>query len=107
VSTLYLSAPWDKTDPGTHRKDFYEILERRVGPDYAIYSGLIGLVRPGMRAEVFDKGRGKKAEGVVTKLVPKRRAGNGVQRYDVLLGELTEVPYTNPPQFNRCGIAVA
>jgi hypothetical protein len=30
-------------------RDFYTILQTHIGPDYAFYDSLIGLVRPGIK----------------------------------------------------------
>jgi len=107
VPTLFLSAPKGTTQVGTHRRDFYTILASGIGPDYAIYTNLIGQVYSGMKAVVFDRDRGLQADGVVATYTATTTAGNHVQRYDVHIHNLTQVPYTNPPQVNRCGVAVA
>ncbi len=106
MPTLFLLAPHSKTDPGTHRKDFYAILANGVGPDYGISSNLIVQVAAGMRAVVFDRDRRLQAEGTVTSFAPTTKAGNGVQRYDVSIRSLTLQPYTNPPRVNRFGVGI-
>jgi hypothetical protein len=107
MPTLFLSAPKGKTQAGTHRRDFYTILANDIGPDYAIYTNLIGQVFSGMKAVVFDRDRELQAEGVVASYAATTTTGNHVQRYDVHIHNLTQVPYTNPPRVNRCGVAVA
>jgi hypothetical protein len=107
MPTLFLSAPEGKTQVGTHRRDFYTILANGVGPDYAIYTNLIGQIHSGMAAVVFDRDRSLQAEGVVASYTATTKTGNRVQRYDVHIRKLAHVPYTNPPQVNRCGVAVA
>jgi len=105
MPTLYLSAPKVMTQQGSgFYRDFYTILQNHIGPDYAIYDSLIGQVRPGIKAVVFDRDRQLRAEGVVNTVAPK--PSNRVQRYDVHISNLTQVPYTNPPRVNRCGVAV-
>ena len=106
MPTLFLSAPKSKTQPGTHRRDFYTILASGIGPDYGIYPNLIGQVGSGMKAVVFDRDRRLQADGVVMNHTPTSKAGNGVQRYDVNIRDLTEVPYTNPPKVNYFGVAI-
>lgn len=106
MPTLYLSAPKGKTQPGTHRKDFFTILANRVGPDYAIHRNLIAQLHSGIHVVVFDRDRQLRAEGVVSNYNPTTRTGNGLQRYDVRIPDLTRVPYTNAPRVNRCGVAV-
>ena len=106
MAILYLHAPWDRTQQGSSAfyKDFYTILKNRVGPDYAIYSTLIGQVYSGIKAVVFDRVRQLRAEGVVSAITPT--PSKRVQRYDVHIPDLTRVPYTDPPPVNRCGIAI-
>jgi hypothetical protein len=105
MPTLYLSAPYDKSQQGSaFYKDFYTILQSAVGPDYAIYSTLIGQISSGIRVVVFDRSRQLQAEGVVGQLVPK--PSNRVPRYDVHIRNLVAVGYSNPPNVNRCGVQV-
>ena len=107
MPTLFMSAPKGKTQAGTHRRDFYTTLTNGIGPDYAIYSSLIRQVYSGMKAVVFDRDRGLQADGVVASYTATTTAGNHVERYDVHIHNLTQAPYTSPPQVNRCGVAVA
>jgi hypothetical protein len=99
---LYRSAPKGKTQQGTDRKDFYTILQNRIGPDYAIYASIAAQVHPGIHAVVFDRDRRLQAEGMISAIV---QPSNRVQRYHVHIPNLTQVPYTNPPRVNRCGVA--
>jgi hypothetical protein len=56
MPTLYLSAPKIKTKQGTgFYRTFDTILSTKIGPDYAIYTNLIGQVQPGMSVRVFDR----------------------------------------------------
>lgn len=106
MATLFLSAPKSKTRPGTDHRDFYTILASGIGPDYGIYTNLLGHVHTGMKAVVFDRDRLKQAEGEVVNYTPTKKAGNGVQRYHVHIRNLTEVAYTYPPRVNYFGVAV-
>jgi hypothetical protein len=107
MPTLYLLAPYSRNQPATNHKDFYTILANRVGPDYGISSNLIGQVNVGMRAVVFDRDRRLRAEGVVTGYKETRKAGNGVQRYDIAIRDLVQQQqYKNPPKVNRFGVAI-
>jgi hypothetical protein len=102
---LYLSAPYSKSQQGsTFYRDFYTILQNGIGPDYAIYSTLIGQIHSGMRVIVFDRVRRLQAEGTASHLTPK--PGNRIQRYDVHIRNLSAVQYSSPPRVNRCGVAV-
>ena len=83
MPTLYLSAPKARTQPGIgFYKDFYWILQHRLGPDYAIYAGISAQLHPGVRAVVFDRDRQLQAEGVISALAPQ--PSNRVQRYHVI-----------------------
>ncbi len=105
MPTLYLSAPYDKSQQGSSfYKDFYTILQSGIGPDYAIYSSLVGQINAGMKVVLFDRGRHLQAEGSVISLNPK--PSNRIQRYDVYIRNLSTVQYTNPPGMNRCGVGV-
>ena len=101
---LYLSAAKSQIQRGAaYYRDFYAILQNRVGPDYAIHPHIRVKLRLGIRAVVFDKDRRLRAEGVVSAIT--RKPSNGVERYDVHIPNLTQVPYSNPPGVNRCGVA--
>jgi hypothetical protein len=105
MPTLYLSAPYDKSQQGSSfYKDFYTILQSGIGPDYAIYSHLVGQINPGMKVVLFDRVRHLRAEGTVIHLNPK--PSNRIQRYDVHIRNLSAVHYTNPPGVNRCGVEI-
>jgi len=106
MPTIYLSAPHSKTQVGTHRRDFFTILANGIGPDYGIWSTLIGQVVPGMSAVVFDRDRGLRAEGTIVSYAATVKAANGVQRYDLIMRGLTQVTYTNPPKVNYFGVAI-
>ena len=68
MPTLFLLAPHSKTQPGTHRKDFYTMLASGVGPDYGISKNLMAQIAVGMRVIVFDRDRSLQAEGEITGL---------------------------------------
>jgi hypothetical protein len=106
MSTLFLSAPRARTTQGSgFYRTFQTILSNGIGPDYGIYSTLIGQ-DPGDKVVVFDRDQQLQAEGVVANVTRKGKTANGVQRYDVHIRNLTTVPYANPLHVNRCGVAV-
>jgi len=108
MPTLFLSAPKIKTQHGSgFYRTFDTILLNGVGPDYGIYSNLIGQVHSGMRVVVFDRDVQPCAEGVVVNYVKTKKAGNGVQRYNVNIRNLKEVPYVYPPRVNYFGVAIS
>lgn len=103
--TLYLSAPYDKTQQmGAYYKDFYTILNSAVGPDYAIHSGLLAQIQSGMPVVVFDRVRQLQARGIVDHVAP--RPYSRVPRYHVYIRNLAPVRYNRPPRVNRCGVEV-
>jgi hypothetical protein len=53
---------------------------------------------------VFDRDRQLRAEGIVSNVIAK--PSNRVPRYDLHIPNLTQVPYTNRPRVNRCGVAL-
>ena len=105
MPTLYLSAPKMRRESGgSYYRDFFTILQSRIGPDYAIYAKIVSQIVPGIRVVVFDRDRGLQAEGTVSSLEPRPSAR--IQRYHVHIPNLTQVRYTNPPPVNRCGVAI-
>lgn len=107
MATLFLLAPYSRNQPATNHKDFYDILAKRVGPDYGISSSLIKQVSVGMHVVVFDRERQLRAEGVVSGYRETSKAGNGVQRYDVTIhGLAVQKQYRSPPTVNRFGVAI-
>ena len=106
MRTLFLLAPHSKNQPSTNHKDFYTIVGNGVGPDYGISTNLIGQVNPGMPVVVFDRDRGLQAEGIVTGYTATNKAGNGVQRYNIGIRDLTLQQYTHPPRVNRFGVGI-
>lgn len=108
MKTLLLSAPKDKNAATGLHRTFNSILANQIGPEYAIYGNLVGQINAGMKAVVFERVDRRQAEGVVAGLTPTgHKTGGGILRYNVLLRDLNEVSYTNPPQVNRCGVGFA
>jgi len=111
MPTLYLDAPTGKTQQGTSTfyRTFDTIVASKVGPDYAIYSGIASQLSSGIKVVVCDKDAQppRRAEGTMAgNLVLCGVAGNGVRRYNVSIPDLIEVGYVAPPvQFNPCGVA--
>jgi hypothetical protein len=106
MRTLFLLAPRSKNQPSTNHKDFYTILSNGVGPDYGIFSNLIGQIRPGMPVVFFDRDRSLQAGGMMTGYKATNKAGDGVQRYNVGIDGLTLQQYTRPPRVNRFGVGI-
>jgi hypothetical protein len=111
MATLYLNAPAGRTQQGTSNfyRTFDTILTTKIGPDYAIYSGIASQLSSGIKIVVCDKEAQspRRAEGTMAgNLVLSGAAGNGARRYDVSIPNLIEVEYVAPPaQFNHWGVA--
>jgi hypothetical protein len=72
MPTLFLSAPKTPSQQGSNfYKDFYTILQNRIGPDYAIFAGIATQLQPGIKVVVFDRVRQLQAEGVISAVNPK------------------------------------
>lgn len=108
MPTLYLSAPRTRTQQGSSGfyRTFQTIIASGVGPDYAVYANLIPRIQSGLRVVVFDRDQQLRAEGTLAGFTAKGKARNGVQRFDLDIPNLRAVPYTTPPQVNRCGVAL-
>jgi len=108
MPTLFLSAPKVKTQLGSSfYRTFDTIVKNGIGPDYGIAANLIASVHAGMPVVVFDRDQKRCAEGIIAGYAPTSKAGNGVQRYNVQINNLTEVrPYRNPPKVNHFGVAI-
>jgi hypothetical protein len=105
MATLYLSAPKARTQIGPFYRDFYTILQNRIGPDYAIYANIAAQIHPGIHVVVFDRDRGLQAEGTISAVTPK--PSNRIQRYDIEIPDLSQVQCTSSlPSVNRCGVAL-
>jgi hypothetical protein len=107
VSTLFLSAPGSSQVQGTVLTyDVRTIFARGIAPDYAIAANLMEQVTTGMKVIVFDRDSNAQMEGIVQEYEPTLKAENGIQRYNIKVGERRMVPYSNPPKVNHCGVAI-
>lgn len=59
----------------------------------------------GCKVVLLSTDERKRAEGVLLKLEPADKAGNGLQRYNVHVAELARAAY-RPERLNRNGVAV-
>jgi hypothetical protein len=76
-----------------------------IGKGYAIPSTQIGLVAPKCKVVLLSKDQKRRAEGILVRLKPTKKAGNGQQRYDVHVRGFKKVPY-RPERLTRNGIAI-
>jgi hypothetical protein len=104
MAILVINAPRWRVGQENARS-FEEILRLGIGEGYAIYNNIFDQLFPGCGVVVLDKDRNLRAEGQLTRLVPTNRTNNGIQRYDVYIRNLIEVPY-RAECLNRCGVAV-
>jgi hypothetical protein len=108
MPTLFLNAPKTQTQHGSgFYRPFQHILATGIGPDYGISAGEMAQIHGAgvnLKVVVTDKDARLQAEGVFHHCIPKAKAGNGVQRYDVYTGGFTPVSYTTPPRVSRFGV---
>jgi len=108
MPTLILSAPRAQTQHGVgFYRPFHQILATGIGPDYGISASDMAHIQAagtGVKVVLFDRDQGLQAEAVLHHCIPKAKAGNGVQRYDLHTGGFTSVPYAHPPKVNRFGV---
>lgn len=104
MKTLVIHAPYEKV-AGENKRSFQHTCEHHVGDEYAIPSALVAQINPGCTVVVLSKDERKRAEGKLVKLVPKSKANNGMQRYDVHIADLKIVAYKSEA-LRRTGIAV-
>jgi hypothetical protein len=101
--TLVIHAPKARVRKDGSRS-FLGTFNSGVGEEYAIYSTL-PPIPSGSKLVLLSKDEELRAEGDVLQLVPKGKAKNGVQLYDVHVRNLQMVSY-KPEPLNRCGVAV-
>jgi len=108
MPTLFLNAPKAQTQHGSaFYKPFQQILATGIGPDYGISACEMAQIQAAganLKVVVTDKDSRLQAEGVFHHCIPKAKAGNGVQRYDVCTRGFTPVSYTKPPNVSRFGV---
>ena len=104
MATLVIHAPSEKVQ-SEQKRSFESTVRLGVGDGYAIARDLRARITLGCRVVVLDKGGERRAEGTLVRLVATSKTGNGIQRYDVHMKDLKEVPY-KPENLNRNGVAV-
>lgn len=104
MATLVIHAPrWRESYDNA--KSFQSTLLSGIGEDYAISKQLFAQLDEGCRVVLLSKDQKLRAEGRLDKLVPTKKARNGIQRYNVHIKNLQRVEY-QPERLNRNGIAV-
>jgi hypothetical protein len=107
MATLLLSMPKNKNFETALHQPISTIFASGTGPDYVLSASDRSRITQGMKVIVFDRPTFQ-AEGIVTGV---RRSGNttlnGRPRYHVLIRDLKQTAYTNPPRVNRPGVGFA
>lgn len=105
MTTLVIHAPYSKGKPGAPNS-FETYLKTGVGKGYAIWNKWAVEIRPGGTVVLLRKDKSnKRAEGILVRLVETNQYVNGVQRYDVHIRDMKEVPFKKE-NFNYYGVAV-
>jgi hypothetical protein len=101
---LVIHAPFSKTQQ-QGKRSFAQTIATNIGDGYAINRRLRQQINAGDGVVLLDKETRQRAEGTLTGLQPNGWAGNGIQRYDLPLRDMTMVPYQTE-RLNRNGVAV-
>ncbi|NQT74322.1 MAG: hypothetical protein HQ553_16390 [Chloroflexi bacterium] len=98
---LVIHAPSNK--PG--KTSFKKTVADQKGNRYAINSKIAPKAQPGCTVIVLDKPWKQRAEGILVELefLTGDKAGAGIQRYNVHMKGLKQVPY-KPERLNRNGV---
>lgn len=106
MATLLLSMPKDKNFSTGLHQPISTIFASGTGPDYVLSANEISRIAQGMKVIVFDR-PSQQAEGIVAGVRPSgNTTRNGRLRYHVLIHDLKQTAYTNPPTVNRCGVGI-
>ena len=106
MPTLIIHAPHSEVQQN-QKQSFDQTLATQKGDGYAISSSLFKRLSPGDGITVICKAHKKQASGLIKSLNPTVKAGNGIQRYDVILSNMKRVAYTHGnTRLNRNGVAV-
>lgn len=106
MPTLVIHAPHSEVKQN-QKQSFGQTVATGRGDGYAISRNLFQQLSPGDDAIVICKVHQKQAVGKIKELIPTVKAGNGIQRYDVVIDNLESVPYTaENVRLNRNGVTV-
>ena len=106
MPTLVIHAPHSEAQHN-QKQSFRRTFETGTGEGYAISRGLVQQLSPGDPVIVICKVHRQQASGTIRKLVPTVKAGNGIQRYDVIMDDLELVPFDSADvRLNRNGVAI-
>jgi hypothetical protein len=106
MPTLVIHAPYSQVQQND-RKSFDQTVSTGIGEGYAINRSLFQELSPGDPVVVICKVHQKQARGRIKQLRPTEKAGNGIQRYDVVMEDLQTESFTHgTTRLNRNGVAV-
>jgi hypothetical protein len=106
MPTLVIHAPYSQVQQSGSRS-FDQTVTTGTGEGYAINGSLFEQLSPGDPVVVICKVHQKQASGRIRELRPTEKAGNGIQRYDVVMEDLRPELYTHgTTRLNRNGVAV-
>ena len=106
MTTLVIHAP-DSQVQENQKQSFTQTVQTERGDGYAISKELRRKLATGNDVVVICKVHQKQAIGKIKELIPTELTGNGMQRYDVVMENLQEVPFTHGNiRLNRNGVAV-
>lgn len=104
MATLVIHTPkWRELKENA--KSFDSTIRSSVGDGYAIYKNLVDQLTPRCGVVIICKDTKERAEGILNNLDPTEKTENGIQRYNVFIGNIKRVAYKGE-RLNRCGVAV-
>lgn len=89
------------------KRSFEQTVRTGIGDGYAISRGLFQQLAPGDPVLVICKDHRRQASGRIRRLKPTEKTANGIQRYDVFMDDLKQVPFdSGGVPLTRTGVAV-
>ena len=104
MATLVINAPRQQAQQ-EQKKSFESTIRSGIGEGYAISYNLVTQLVPGCSVIILSKDQKLRAEGELVELIPTEKASNGIQRYNVHIKNIKQVPY-KPEKLNRNGVSV-
>jgi hypothetical protein len=106
MSTLVIHAPNYQVILN-NKKSFQKTLDDGIGKGYAINQRLLKQIHNGCPVILLSKDEKRRATGTLEELVVRNGdiTNNHIQRYNVHINDLCEVPYQSE-ELNRNGVAV-
>jgi hypothetical protein len=106
MPTLVIHTPYSQAQQSGY-KSFDQAVSTESAQGYAIPRSLHEQLSPGDPVVVICKVQEKQARGRIKELRPTEKAGNGIQRYDVVMEDLRTEPYTHgATPLTRNGVAI-